>query len=83
MTNWKNEILKLLGENETIVFCSHPLDGPEMTRDFDDGYRGIGGCAFIAFSEKNVYFPICFDGSEWVGRAPRFFPAEPLGHQGF
>lgn len=38
---------------------------------FDAGYGGTEGPDFLAWSETHVYFPVCYDGAESVGAAPR------------
>lgn len=49
---------------------------------FDDGYGGADGPAVLAWTERYVYFPVQYDGSEWLGCAPR--NPQPLGqaHEG-
>lgn len=43
----------------------------ELDREFDDGYGHSEGAPFTAWSKDFVYFPLCYDGSEWVGVVPR------------
>lgn len=53
--------------------------------EFDSGYGTEEGCAFTVWTHDWVYFPICYDGAEWVGSVPRhpYTPgAGPLRHQG-
>ena len=45
-------------------------NGEENT-DFNPGYGRENGCHFTAWSKDYVYFPICYDGSEWVGHVAR------------
>lgn len=40
-------------------------------REFDSGYGGTRGDYFCVWSKGYVYFPLCYDGAEWVGSAPR------------
>ena len=49
------------------------IDPPDLDLDlkFDAGYGGTCGHSFYAWTEKFVYFPVCYDGSEWVGFVPR------------
>ena len=42
-----------------------------LNKEFDDGYGGSQGEPFTAWGEKYVYFPVVYDGAEWVGSAPR------------
>ena len=79
--NWKDELNKeveLLGD--TIIECSATEE--EMAVDFDGGYGRTNGKHFTAWGEKYVYFPICCDGAEWVGHAPRNPCDIAMGHQG-
>ena len=39
--------------------------------EFDDGYGMREGIPFVLWTEKWVYFPVCYDGGEWVGSVPR------------
>lgn len=50
--------------------------------EFYDGYGGAEGPAFTAWTQQRVYFPIVYDGSEWIGSAPRNPCDEALQHQG-
>ena len=47
------------------------LTKEELETTFDDDFGGIEGCPFTAWSENWVYFPVQYDGSEWVGSVPR------------
>ena len=49
---------------------------------FDAGYGAEEGVAFTAWSENYVYFPINYDGAEWVGHAPRNPCDIKMEHQG-
>lgn len=53
-----------------------------FNKPFDNGYGGPEGSPFVVWSRDYVYFPICYDGAEWCGSAPRNPPHEPLEHQG-
>lgn len=66
MANWK----KLLGKDfDDILECT--LTDEELLVEFDNGYGGAEGMPFTAWSEDYVYFPVVYDGAEWVGRVPR------------
>ena len=58
------------------------LTEDELNREFDDGYGGSEGEPFTAWGEKYVYFPVVYDGSEWVGFAPRNPCDEKCSHVG-
>ena len=79
MTNWEKLIKQEAGDDK-IIACT--LSDDELVREFRDGYGGHEGAAFTAWSEKYVYFPIVYDGAEWVGRSPRNPCDEATAHMG-
>ena len=84
MTSWKESITDALTEaGETWKdVVANTMNAPEMATVFHDGYGGTKGIPFTLWTTKRVYFPICYDGSEWVGSAPRNPCEEKLEHQG-
>ena len=72
MATWENklrEAFEVTGDDfEKIVTT---LDDDDMTANFDDGFGGSEGKPFTAWGENYVYFPVVYDGAEWVGFAPR------------
>ena len=82
--NWRNIITEAMVANgeefSALIYCT--LDDAGLDAKFDPGYGGEEGAPFAAWSNEFVYFPICYDGSEWCGSAPRNPRAEPLAHQG-
>lgn len=72
------------GDNFFKRVCT--LNEKELKVNFHEGYGRENGKPFTAWGENYVYFPICYDGAEWVGYAPRN-PTEhalknPMRHQG-
>ena len=49
---------------------------------FDSGYGIQEGCFFTLWTKTRVYFPVCYDGSESVGSAPRDPCSEACKHVG-
>ena len=47
------------------------LTPEELIQPFNDDFGGTEGHPFTAWSENWVYFPVQYDGSEWVGSVPR------------
>jgi hypothetical protein len=52
-------------------------DNPKQTNDmsildikFDSGYGGTEGMSFRLYTKTRIYFPIKYDGSEWVESLP-------------
>lgn len=50
--------------------------------EFDSGYGGENGPSFTAWTTNRVYFPVMYDGSEWISSVPRNPCDEATGHQG-
>jgi len=78
-SNWK-KMIEDTANGDVIIGCT--LTENEMTVKFDAGYGGSEGKAFTAWSDKYVYFPVVYDGAEWVGRAPRNPCDEATSHVG-
>lgn len=49
---------------------------------FDPGYGGSEGPAVLIWTEERVYFPVVYDGAEWMGSAPRNPQPEGQSHVG-
>jgi len=58
------------------------LTDEQLDKEFDSGYGGTEGDAFTVWTEKRVYFPICYDGAEWCGSVARHPDGKPTEHQG-
>ena len=83
MANWKQMLQEEFEKNkEDFSKMVTTLTEEEMNREFDSGYGGTEGAYFTAWGDKYVYFPICYDGAEWVGTAPRNPCDEKMAHQG-
>ena len=79
---------------ESIVFASpeypsgrmgHPdPSDTEACLDlrFNDGYGINDGMPFTAWTADRMYFPACYDGSEWVASVPRHPNGEATRHVG-
>lgn len=84
MTNWRNmileEILDTEGPDAKMIACT--LTDEQLGEEFDASYGIERGAPFTAWTENRVYFPVCYDGSEWVGSAPRHPCDEATTHQG-
>ena len=42
-----------------------------LKREFDAGYGGVEGYSFILYTKEWIYFPVTYDGAEWIDRVPR------------
>lgn len=75
------EQMALCGEGWSDVVSS-TLSGDELNKEFDSGYGGSDGQPFTLWTEKRVYFPVVYDGAEWVGSVSRNPDGKPTGHMG-
>lgn len=84
MTTWRNEIetdMKSYGESFDDVVATAPAD-LDLDRKFDSGYGGNEGRPFTLWTTGRVYFPVVYDGSEWVESVPRNPCNEVSAHVG-
>lgn len=72
-TTWRKGISSAFESSgdEWATVISSTLTYEDLDQEFDDGYGGSEGCPFTLWTEKYVYFPVVYDGSEWVGWVPR------------
>lgn len=77
--NWKDALHAEVSENkDDWDLLVHTMTKNEFEREFDGGYGGAEGCPFTAWTDNFVYFPVQYDGAEWVGSVPRH-PNNTLG----
>jgi len=81
MVTWRELILEAIELNNDR-FVSWTLTDEQADAEFDDEYGLEEGAPFTAWGDEYVYFPVCYDGSEWVGCAPRNPCDRALSHQG-
>lgn len=84
MTTWEQELeeeRRNVGDTSPIVALA-PDDPEVWRRSFYDGYGGTEGEPVLAWSETRVYFPVCYDGAESMGSAPRYPRPEGQDHVG-
>jgi hypothetical protein len=83
-TNWKEMIKNEMNKNgdsfENVV--SNTMTKQEMNEEFDNEYGGTEGNPFTLWTKEFVYFPICYDGAEWVGSVSRNPNGRPTEHKG-
>lgn len=84
MTSWRAEVVYLMARHgECLDDVEHTtLSDEEFERKFDSRYGSEEGTPFTIWSKKRVYFPVSYDGSEWVGSVPRDPCDEITKHQG-
>jgi len=85
-TNWYLELLEL--KNVEGIACGGQLykdvasAREKLDYDFDSGYGCEYGPCFTCWTKDRVYFPVKYDGSEWISSVPRHPCDEVTGHQG-
>lgn len=84
MTNWKELIQEELEQQKEMFsdVIKNTLSDEDLEIKFHDGYGGSEGKPFTMWTTNRVYFPIVYDGSEWVGSAPRNPCEEAVCHLG-
>lgn len=83
MATWKEMLKEQFKETgDDFEKIETTLTEEEMTRKFSSGFGGSEGAPFTAWGEKYVYFPVVYDGAEWVGYAPRNPCDEKTSHWG-
>ena len=81
---WRKLLINVLdGNNETLNDIeSSTLTEVELDIDFDDGYGCSEGKPFTVWTKNYVYFPVVYDGAEWVGFTYRNPNGKSTSHQG-
>ena len=85
--NWESIVKVCLADKvypwDDVDFKKKHGDTPWYAVEFDSGYGGVEGIAFMLWTGSYVYFPIMYDGAEWVESVPRN-PTDDvkLGHFG-
>ena len=84
MSNWKSmldEAMTACGDDWAEVEANTMTDA-DMAKEFNAGFGGSEGCAFTVWTKRRVFFPIVYDGAEWVGSVSRHPDGKPTDHQG-
>ena len=83
MDTWRELIQEEASKHgDSVDAMTISIEDGGLDREFDDWYGLHEGCPFTAWSVSRVYFPIVYDGAEWVGSAPRNPCDERLEHFG-
>jgi len=81
IVTWGELLLENLAETgDKLVYCT--LSTEELNKEFDCGFGGSSGKEFTAWGERYVYFPVVYDGAEWIGKTPRNPCDETTPHMG-
>jgi hypothetical protein len=65
---------------DTVIAST--LSDKELDAEFNNGFGGSEGKPFTLWTENRVYFPVVYDGAEWVGSVPRNPSHEATSHVG-
>lgn len=79
LTTWR-ELLQVETSGEPVVAVAP--DEAVLDVEFDNSYGAEEGPPFLAWTATRVFFPVVYDGAEWVGSAPRYPQPEPQKHVG-
>lgn len=84
MTTWRKELEEAMGwQRETFAdIVSNTMTEEDMDVKFSAGYGCAEGCPFTVWTSNRVYFPVNYDGSEWVDSVPRNPNGEETPHVG-
>lgn len=84
MESWKQMLVDAMEKRgeEFADIEQNTMTEEEMAEEFDSGYGGTNGTPFTVWTKNTVYFPVCYDGAEWVGSVSRNPDGKPTDHQG-
>jgi len=84
MTTWRESIGKaLISNDETWKDVeSNTLTKEELDISFFNGWGAPDGKPFTLWTKNRVYFPVCYDGKEWVSSVSRNPDGKPTKHVG-
>ncbi|MGH3098473.1 MAG: hypothetical protein ACRDMV_21010 [Streptosporangiales bacterium] len=69
-TTWKTELAQTMQETgDTSPVIAYAPDEAAFDIQFENG--GSNGPDVLAWTKTRVYFPVVYDGAEWLGSAPR------------
>jgi hypothetical protein len=85
MIKWRTLLEQSLidcGETMGDIVSYAPVDGKWLDYYFDDDSKQIEGESFTVWTKKRVYFPVQYNGSEWVESVSRIPDGKPTNHIG-
>jgi hypothetical protein len=68
MTTWRKLLADRAGDEPIVAYAP---DEATFDIEFDDGFGGANGPDVLAWSTTRVFFPVVYDGAEWIESAPR------------
>lgn len=85
MTTWRKLLEEALSDNKETwkdIEALCPKKDKWLDFLFDDDFGALEGDPFTVWTKNNVYFPVSYDGSEWVGSVSRNPNDKPTNHIG-
>jgi hypothetical protein len=84
MATWKDylESAFVLDGDSWANVESSTLSESELNREFDSDYSSTEGAPFTVWTARRVYFPVQYDGAEWVASVARHPDGKPTNHVG-
>lgn len=83
-TTWRAEIIHEMSKHgETwadLESCT--LSENQLDVAFDANHGTEEGAPFTAWTRNRTYFPVCYDGAEWVASVARNPDGKPTPHVG-
>ena len=81
---WRKKLTELLARDgktwSDLIGCT--LTDEQADAELIPYYDRVQGASFTAWTENRVYFPVCYDGAEWIGSVPRHPCNEKTEHMG-
>lgn len=68
------------GDDSDVVAVAPNVEALDV--EFYAGFGGSEGPPILIWTEERVYFPVVYDGAEWMESAPRNPTTEPQRHVG-
>jgi hypothetical protein len=82
MTTWRRELEQAMEGHDPGPVVAVAPNEDVLDVYFDDGFGGSDGPDVLIWTERNVYFPVVYDGSEWLESAPRNPQPDGQSHVG-
>ena len=68
--------------SDALSSVAYAPDEATFDESFDAGHGSTSGKPVLAWTADRVYFPVVYDGAEWMGSAPRNPVPEGQTHEG-
>jgi hypothetical protein len=80
-TTWRNELEAARDVDQSPIVAVAP-DDAILDMQFDGSWGMSEGPAVLIWTEQRVYFPVVYDGAEYLGSAPRNPQPDGQSHVG-